>query len=222
MHPNNRKPGQQASKIAHPRGASAFYDVKSDCYRENSGAASAHQSDANTVPVRAFPHFPPPRCHDPRAAHQADSGGGVAARRRRGDCSADGMIPPPPRARDAVATRPGTSPAISWACRRPRHSTRGRKEEGASRSIVQARRAFSAPRGRHVFSHRTWTAGGSTAEGGEGGKPGTGRMCQVRFGTGAPDSTSFTFAASCFRPNGLGRKWRSSAFSSLRRKASSA
>jgi hypothetical protein len=44
----------------------------------------------------------------------------------------------------------------------------------------------------------------------------------ARLGCGAPLSTSFTLAASCFRPNGLGRKCRSSAFSSLRRKASSA
>lgn len=44
----------------------------------------------------------------------------------------------------------------------------------------------------------------------------------ARLGAGAPERTSFTLAASCLRPNGLGRKCRSSAFSSLRRKASSA
>lgn len=48
------------------------------------------------------------------------------------------------------------------------------------------------------------------------------RDYSARFTGGALERTSFTFAASCFRPKGLGRKCRSSAFSSLRRKASSA
>lgn len=39
---------------------------------------------------------------------------------------------------------------------------------------------------------------------------------------GVCDSTSLTLAASCLRPKGLGRKCSSSAFSSLRRNASSA